>query len=126
MGIHPNNVNILVVDDLEPNHRIMKKIMEPYGYQLHSAYNGHEGIMMLQRKRIDLCVTDIHMPEIDGILMVDYVRTEIDLTLPIILLAGTADAEERDIALGVGMDDFIFKPIQVNQVKAMLQKYIAS
>lgn len=126
MPIHPKNVNILVVDDLEPNHRIMKKIIEPFGYQMDHAYDGREAIIKLQRKNFDLCFTDIHMPHIDGIVMVDYVRIDMGLTLPIILLAGTADLEERNIALGVGMDEFVLKPLQADQVKNVLQRYISA
>lgn len=103
---------ILLVDDYAPNHRLMSFVLEQSGYAVVSALDGMQALDCLASMPIDLIVTDLTMPRLDGIGLAERVRADVRLAgMPIIVV--TASGKETDAvkATGVGVNAFLTKPV---------------
>lgn len=103
---------ILIVDDYAPNHRLLSFVLEQSGYAVVSALDGVQALDCLATMPIDLIVTDLTMPRLDGIGLAERVRADTRFCgLPIIVV--TASGKETDAvkATGVGVDAFLTKPV---------------
>lgn len=103
---------ILIVDDYAPNHRLLSFVLEQSGYAVMCALDGIQALECLGSVPIDLIVTDLTMPRLDGIGLTERVRNDPRFSgLPIIVV--TASGRETDAvkAAGVGVDAFLTKPV---------------
>jgi two-component system chemotaxis response regulator CheY len=103
---------ILVVDDYAPNHRLMSFVLEHHGYAVISAFDGIHALECMNAMPINLIVTDLTMPRLDGIELTERVRAdERFASVPIIMV--TASGRETDAvkAAGIGVDAFLTKPV---------------
>ena len=121
-----NCFTILVIDDMPANRVLLRKVLKGAGYAVIEASNGIEALGMLRNQSLspDLIVTDIEMPVMDGITMVEQVRY-LDVAaarVPIIAASGNADDGMRREALAAGADVFMMKPFDI----AMLRREIAN
>lgn len=114
---------ILVIDDEEDLVMIIKDTLEANGYNVLTAYNGFDGIEM-SRKKPDLIILDIMMPDIDGFNVCSLVRDNIDC--PILFLSAKDSEKDKIKGLAIGGDDYITKPFSlkelVSRVKAHLRR----
>jgi CheY-like chemotaxis protein len=96
------------------------------GVQVVSANGGKVALDMLARETFALVLMDCHMPEIDGYEVTRRVRAAggASATAPIVALSASAFAEDRERALASGMNDFAPKPIELNGLRAVLEKWI--
>ena len=83
---------ILLVDDDEIFRKALQKNLENLGFEVNPAQNGKEAVEVLQRTTFDLVISDIRMPEMDGIELTKYIKA--NLKLPIILITGFAEILE--------------------------------
>ena len=99
---------VLIADDDVHVHQSLTTYFRREGYQTLSAYDGEDAIRQVRQSRPDMCLLDIMMPKMDGLVVCREVRKF--STLPIIML--TAKGEEFDKLLGLelGADDYITKP----------------
>ncbi len=120
---------ILIAEDVEINMRLtiayIKKIL-PHATIL-KAYNGNEAIEIFKNENIDLIFMDIQMPELDGLKTTEYIR-ELELatkqhTIIIALSAGVLSSE-IDSCFKAGVDDFMPKPVRVDDLKTILNKHL--
>lgn len=121
-----NCFTVLVIDDLLPNRLLLGKVLKAAGYALLEAANGFEALEMLRDRSFapDLIVTDIEMPGMDGIALVEQIR-RLDLPVakaPIIAASGNADETMRRTAIAAGCDLFLTKPFDL----AALRREIAA
>ncbi|MCG8599186.1 MAG: response regulator [Verrucomicrobiales bacterium] len=115
-----NQFTIFVVDDLPQNRMILGKFLKTAGYAVVEATNGVEALEMLREGGVcpDLIVTDVEMPVMDGITMVEQIRY-LDskvADVPIITASGNADEEMQRDALAVGSDVFLTKPFDLREL----------
>ncbi|WP_416198266.1 MAG: DNA-binding response regulator, OmpR family, contains REC and winged-helix (WHTH) domain [Sporanaerobacter sp.] len=114
---------ILVVDDEKDLVMIIKDSLEANGYNVLTAYNGFDGIE-LSRKKPDLIILDIMMPDIDGFNVCNLIRDNIDC--PILFLSAKDSEVDKIKGLAIGGDDYITKPFSlkelVSRVKAHLRR----
>lgn len=112
-------IKILIVDN-EPFIRQGLKILinwEQYGYEIvGEASNGLEAIRELETKKIDLVITDIKMPEMSGIELIEYIRTNISNEVKFIVLSGYYEFEYAKKAIKYNVTDYILKPIQKEEL----------
>lgn len=117
---------LLLADDNELSMKLMKVIFEAEGYTTFSAKDGAEAMTILLREKIDLIVTDILMPNVDGYYLCYKVRLHDQLnTIPIIVYSGTFTSQsEEKVAREMGANLFIRKPapkdILISSVKELL------
>ena len=100
---------ILVVDDDVSVLDATSVLLKEYGYEVATSSNAGEAIEILQRKNIEIVLTDIVMPEISGIELVRAIH-DINPNMPVILMTAYADMEKVINALKIGAFDFITKP----------------
>jgi len=117
-------LKILVAEDNAINQKLILKLFEMLGYNIQIAANGFEVIDALNRMEIDIVFMDIQMPEMDGFEATHQIIARWADQRPLIV-AMTANAlkSDREKYLAAGMDDYISKPLTINQVKAGIEKW---
>ncbi|WP_138504847.1 PP2C family protein-serine/threonine phosphatase [Nostoc sp. PA-18-2419] len=117
---------ILVIDDDPTVRAVLKSTLKKQGYDITVASNGEEGIIQAQLLRPALIICDWMMSEVDGLEVCRRIRADVELatTFFILLTArGAARGEEEDRVRGLdaGADEFISKPIEMNELKARVR-----
>lgn len=123
-----NSLRILLVEDITYNQIIALKFLKKLGYQADLAVNGLEVLNALEHKFYDLILMDIQMPEMDGLGATRIIRQKEKDTMAIKkvkIVAMTANTmeEDREICTLAGMDDFISKPIKMDELDALLKRH---
>ncbi len=104
------NAQILVVDDSITTRTLEKNILEMAGYKVITATDGVEALERLTEQRIDLVVSDVQMPNMDGIALTYHLRRNRDFKdLPLILVTSLESHEDRERGLIAGANAYIFK-----------------
>jgi CheY-like chemotaxis protein len=114
----------LVAEDQAVNQKLALRLLERFGYRADVAANGLEAIEALRRQSYDVVLMDVHMPEMDGLEATRSICREWSREQRPRIIALTANAmeEDRETCLAVGMDDYISKPIRVEELVAALSK----
>lgn len=115
-----SNVKILVAEDNPINQFVIESTIENWNGTIDLASNGKEAINMLSTQEYDIVLMDLQMPEMDGITATKFIRQEMNLNLPIIAFTANAMKTEKDRCFAVGMDDYISKPFQENQLQSKI------
>ncbi len=115
------NPSILIVDDEKITAFYLKDILTAANYQVHIAQNGEEALELLSRKKINLIITDLVMPGIDGFALVRKVK-QIQPDLPVFILTAHGSYDVARKAQTIGADDYLLKPINPDQLHAALSK----
>lgn len=102
---------ILVVDDEYLTHRIVNVILGCEQYKILSAYNGLEALRQLDHYQVDMILTDIHMPFMDGLSLIEHLRAgERYRDIPIVIISASPQAETSIEALEKGATAYISQP----------------
>lgn len=116
--------SILVVDDNQDLCRFIEEsLMDTY--RVHCAFSGAEALAVLERENIQLVVTDVMMPGIDGLELCNRIKNDLRYShIPVILL--TAKAADQSILEGLqqGADDYLTKPFSVERLRLRIAKFI--
>ena len=120
-----NDISILLVDDNLINQKIMAKLLEAEGFDISLASSGRQAIDMIENQTFDIVLMDMQMPELSGIDTTKILREEMGMTdLPIIALTANVMKEDMDMCFSVGMNDFLSKPIDAENVKKVIFKWL--
>lgn len=104
-------VSILVLDDDHDTQTLLKRILEKGGYETTVAGDGIEALLYLGKKDFDLILSDINMPNLDGITLLEL-NNQKGITVPVIFLTAQAGEEMEQRCLELGAMDFLTKPIK--------------
>lgn len=117
---------LLVEDDIELRSYIREELMDE-AKQVFVAGNGLEAIDVLNRQNIDIIVSDVMMPEMDGFALCRYVKTTVAIShIPVILLTARTDENSRILGYKNGADDYITKPFDINFLKTAISNLFLS
>ena len=118
---HP--LRILLAEDNQVNQKLAIRILEQMGYRADIASNGIEAVESIERQVYDVILMDVQMPEMDGLDATRSIRKLKEVTQPYII-AMTANAMEgdREMCIAAGMNDYVSKPIRVNELVEALYK----
>ncbi|OAN18650.1 hypothetical protein A3K86_07125 [Photobacterium jeanii] len=121
---------ILVAEDHPINQQIIAQQLKQLGYQAEIMDNGQQALNALQQRDYDLLLTDCHMPELDGYGLASAVKqhgftTTTGERLPIIALTANAAASEKNNCKQNGFDQCLFKPINLQQLDDVLNRWLA-
>ncbi|MBN8579425.1 MAG: response regulator [Anaerolineae bacterium] len=106
-----SKTRILVVDDEPNNQRILNYTLNKAGYETLTAGTGEAALDLLHEKSADLAILDVAMPGMDGITLLQHIRTMQKYeNLPVIILTGSGDDTERIRAEEAGVQGFLTKP----------------
>ena len=102
---------ILIVDDEPNNQRVLNYTLSKAGYETAIAANGETALSMLNEGGADLAIVDVAMPVMDGLTLLKHIRAiEKFEQLPVIILTGSGDDDERLLAEQFGIQGFLTKP----------------
>ncbi|MDP9316280.1 MAG: response regulator [Chloroflexota bacterium] len=102
---------LLVVDDNAVNLRMMGYTLQKNGHTIVTAMHGGEALERLAETPIDLVLTDLTMPEMDGMTLLKHIRTDERFQhLPVIMLTASGQDEDRHTARAAGASEFLTKP----------------
>jgi CheY-like chemotaxis protein len=113
------SLSILVVDDCEVNRTVASLMLKKLGHHVDLAANGIEAIEALEHQPYDAILMDIQMPVMDGIEATKIIRRRWKNRPKII--AATAQAISFNACLGVGVDDFLIKPLRIEKLRAAIE-----
>lgn len=119
-------MKILIVDDNKINLDLMEAVLESEGFLIEKAENGKEALQQLEKENIDLIISDILMPNIDGFELCRKVKSSSKWkTIPFLFYTATyTDKKDEDFALKLGADEFMIKPKKPKEFLNILQKVI--
>jgi nitrogen regulation protein NR(I) len=117
----PEHKQILVVDD-EPNlRRVLSAQLERDGYDVHSAEDGEQALAILKEHHIDLVITDLRMPRIDGMELLRRAQ-KLDAELPVVMITAHGTVDNAVEALKTGAFDYLTKPFDQIEVRTIVAK----
>ncbi len=116
---------ILVVDDELSMREFLKILLEKEGFTIVTASNGKEAIHALDKKTFDLIVSDIRMPDLDGLELLEHIKTSA-LQTPVVLITAFASPEDAVLAMKNGAYDYITKPFKVEEILSVIRAALGS
>lgn len=111
--------NILVVDDEPQITRVLKTTLSSQGYSTRTAADGKEALQTMKDWAPDLVITDLRMPNMDGLALCRHIREQSQV--PIIVLSVKGEEKTKVEALDAGADDYVTKPFNVNELLARVR-----
>lgn len=116
-----SRAQILVVDDETNLRRVLAAVLEREGYDVFVAADGREALGILDNHHVDLVVTDVRMPEVDGMTLLREVQ-RIDADIPVIMITAHSTVDNAVEALKGGAFDYLTKPFEQSDVKDVVRR----
>ncbi|MGZ3833734.1 MAG: two-component regulator propeller domain-containing protein [Mucilaginibacter sp.] len=118
---HP--MEILIAEDNYVNQKLAVRILNKMGYNPEVASNGHEVLESVAKKKYDLILMDIQMPEMDGLEATQLIRLHMQEQPVIVAMTANAMPEDREICIRSGMNDYLSKPMKLTEIIGVLEKW---
>ncbi|HUQ67372.1 MAG TPA: response regulator transcription factor [Flavitalea sp.] len=119
----PPKLSVLLVEDEENLHDALRLNLELEGYEITSAYDGHEALKKIEAEYFDLIIMDVMLPGIDGISVTENIRLQ-NNQVPILILSAKNTSADRVAGLKKGADDYLTKPFNLEELLLRVQKLI--
>lgn len=113
-----------MVEDDKVNQKLAQRLLKRKGYGITIVENGQEAVDIYEDDRFDLILMDIQMPIMNGLTATTKIREKAKVSIPIIALTAYAIKGDREKFLKKGMDDYISKPIDIDEFYKILQKHL--
>jgi two-component system chemotaxis response regulator CheY len=118
-------MKILVVDDDKTTRKLLNLFLRAKGYEVVTAENGLDAMEKLGTESINLVVTDMNMPYMDGIELTKNLRNDENWkNIPIVMVTTEADDAERKKAVDAGVDDYLVKPANAEQITDSIKRIL--
>ena len=121
------SVRVLLAEDNKVNQTLATKLLEKLGCHVTVVENGSQAVATLSENEFDVILMDVEMPEMDGISATKEIRRreqDSQQRIPIVALTAHAIVGDRERCLASGMDDYLSKPVRINEIKTMLTKIL--
>ncbi len=115
--------SILVVDDELLIRDLLYDFFKEHGWNISVAENGEKALELLRARDIDLVLTDIKMPEMDGLALSEKVK-ETNPEMPVVLMTGYPTVDSAISALRMKVSDYVVKPFNINQLYKTIDKLL--
>jgi putative two-component system response regulator len=116
---------VLVVDDLTANLELLEELLTEQGYRVLTACDGQEGFAVAAREQPDMILTDVRMPKRDGFELCQALKSAPATRLiPVVLMTGMSETDDRIRAIDVGATDLLSKPIDLLELRARVRSLI--
>lgn len=118
-------INILLVEDDDKLNKLFYTVLSKQGFNIHSAKDGIEAFNIMENNHVDLIISDIMMPNMNGYEFTESIR-KFDAEIPILMITAKDDFNSKQKSFLIGIDDYMVKPIDVNEmilrVNALLRR----
>lgn len=114
-------IRILVAEDDSDINNLLRALMVREGYEVVQAYSGTEALMQVERAVPNLVLLDMMLPGMDGAAFIKWVRGDLALDVPVIVVTAKVALSDKVDALVAGADDYIVKPFEPDEVVARVQ-----
>ena len=116
---------ILVIENEVSNRILIERVLSTRGYCCLSASNGREALEILDRERVDLILTDLSMPVLDGYRTTQLIRARPALAnVPIVAVTAYALHDENEAALQIGCNEYLTKPFKPRQLLEVVDRLL--
>lgn len=116
------DIHLLVIDDHPINRQLLSDQISSLGYQVVTANDGVDALGVMNHHSVDIVLTDVNMPNMDGYRLTQHLR-QLNVTLPVIGVTANALAEEKQRCIKAGMDNCLPKPISLKMLEQTLAYY---
>ncbi len=123
--IDPKKVKILVVDDIPLNVLLVKKMLQPLGFETSEAEDGVVAMEKIAAQKPDLVLLDLMMPRMDGFEVLRRLRANADTkSIPVIILSALNSNDDVARGIAMGAEDYITKPIIMDRLQSSVIKQV--
>lgn len=113
---------ILIIEDETDIRKLISKSLENKGFETALAGDGIEGLKIIKEVEIDLVISDVMMPRLDGFNFLQELRK--NNNVPVIFLSARGDEMDKILGLGLGADDYLVKPINMSELVARVEAHL--
>ncbi len=118
-------MRILICEDNKLALKTISVVLEREGYKSDTAENGYDALTLLKDNLYDMVIVDIHLPYYSGLELVEYLRTDLRLDTPVLIVSAFSDPQMQRQAAGLGIAGYIVKPFNptdlVNRIRTILK-----
>jgi two-component system chemotaxis response regulator CheY len=119
------NLRALVVDDSPTMRGFVVAALESHGFEVTSAKSGFEALKILPKDRFDLIVTDVNMPDINGLELVRYVRgSNVHNKIPLIIISTDGRERDRERGMHLGATAYLVKPFKPEELLSLVKEVL--
>ncbi|MCK4888842.1 MAG: sigma-54-dependent Fis family transcriptional regulator, partial [Candidatus Aminicenantes bacterium] len=118
-----NGLNVLIVDDDESIRDMLSIVLKDENYNVLTAEDGKKALIHLKKNKINLVISDIKMPDMDGIELLNIIKKK-DEKIPVIMITGHASTNDAIEAMKIGAEQYITKPFNIDELKVVIEKAI--
>lgn len=116
---------ILIIDDVTSIRNIVSSMLQKYGHRVFEASSGEEALNLVRSKRVHLAITDVNMPGMDGITLIERLKgIEHFKSTPVVVLAKGAKDENIEKAKQAGATDWIAKPFTEESLNSKINQIL--
>jgi CheY-like chemotaxis protein len=116
---------ILIVENEVSNRLLIERVLSTRGYRCLSASNGREALALLDREHVDLILTDLSMPVLDGYRTTQLIRARPGLSdVPIVAVTAYALSDEGEAARQIGCTEYLTKPFKPRQLLEVVERLL--
>ena len=123
VNLAKNAARILIVDDEENARLALTRLLAKEGFLVDSVANGYEALNYLRQQKVNIIVTDINMPEMDGITFLRELNKNFPKT-SVIMITAYGGVESYLEAMNLGAFEYINKPVKIDELKLILKKVL--
>ncbi|HYO62127.1 MAG TPA: response regulator [Pyrinomonadaceae bacterium] len=116
---------VMVVEDFADTREMMRRFLETGGYAVLEAANGREAVELARRERPSLILMDLNLPVLDGFAATLRIREQEPLReVPVVAVTAHDSAESRAAARAVGCNDYLSKPVTLDQLLSLVERHL--
>lgn len=116
-------LNVLIVDDDESIRDMLTIVLKDENYNVLTAEDGNKALIHLKKNKINLVISDIKMPDMDGIELLNEIKKKSE-KIPVIMITGHASTIDAIEAMKIGAEQYITKPFNIDELKVVIEKAI--
>ena len=117
---------VLVVDDSATVRKFVSVSLEMQGFDVSVACDGMDALEQLPKRRFDLIITDLNMPNMDGFELIRALRENPELVdLPVIILTSLSDQANKEQGSKLGVSSYVVKPFSLEKIQYEVSKYVS-
>lgn len=117
---------ILIAEDSPTMRSLLVSTIESLeGYQIIEATSGFEALRLLPREEVNLIITDINMPDINGLELISYVRNNPNYrSIPLFIISTESSEKDLEKGIALGADEYLVKPFNPEQLLGLIRSYL--